>query len=249
MIIDGLSNENEWQKISPLPLIMQEPEFGGEPTEKTEIRIAYDDEYLYVSACCYDSEPNKIQKPSKKRDEMAGMGTTIASALFNIEQNNMIVAHLGDSRVYRVRDGNLEQITSDHSWVNEQMKKNIISEEEAKTHRWKNVITRALGNKPNINVDIKTMPIEEEDFYLDKETSQKLLMKTFVVHETALKLNEPQIVQFLSQMELILYEMANLDETDQNVLSGIKPIIKEAGLIEKSKQLQKIIQNSDILSS
>jgi len=69
--LDGLSDEAAWQEIKPLPLIMQEPNFGAEPTEKTELRIGYNDEYLYVSARCFDSEPSKIQSPSKKRDELS----------------------------------------------------------------------------------------------------------------------------------------------------------------------------------
>ncbi len=68
--LDGIINEVIWQTIKPLPVIMQEPNFGRQPSEKTEIRIAYNDDYLFIAASCYDSEPDKIQSPSKKRDEM-----------------------------------------------------------------------------------------------------------------------------------------------------------------------------------
>jgi hypothetical protein len=69
--LDGLSNEIAWKAIDPLPVIMQEPTYNAEPSEKTEILIGYDDDYLYVAARCYDSEPDRIQNPSKKRDEMS----------------------------------------------------------------------------------------------------------------------------------------------------------------------------------
>ena len=66
--IDGLSNEPVWQKIEPLPMIMYKPTYKGEPTEKTEIRIAYDKNYLYCSARCYDTDPSGIRVNSLYRD-------------------------------------------------------------------------------------------------------------------------------------------------------------------------------------
>lgn len=66
--IDGLSNEPGWQKIEPLPMIMYKPTYKGEPTERTEIRIAYDKDYLYCSARCYDTDPSGIRVNSLYRD-------------------------------------------------------------------------------------------------------------------------------------------------------------------------------------
>ena len=66
--IDGLSNEPEWQRIEPLPMIMYKPIYKGEPTERTEVRIAYDKDYLYCSARCYDTDPAGIRVNSLYRD-------------------------------------------------------------------------------------------------------------------------------------------------------------------------------------
>jgi len=68
--LDGLSDEAAWQDMKPLPVIMQEPRFNTDPSERTEIRMGYDSNYLYVAARCFDQEPDKIQCPSKKRDEL-----------------------------------------------------------------------------------------------------------------------------------------------------------------------------------
>lgn len=68
--LDGLSDEPAWESVAPLPLVMHVPNFGGDPSEKTEILLAYDDNFLYVAGRCFDSEPDKIQAPSKKRDEL-----------------------------------------------------------------------------------------------------------------------------------------------------------------------------------
>jgi Domain of unknown function (DUF5916) len=66
--LDGLSDEEAWKDIPPLPLVMQVPTFGGPPSEKTEIRVAFDEEFFYVAGRLYDREPSKIQSPSMKRD-------------------------------------------------------------------------------------------------------------------------------------------------------------------------------------
>jgi len=67
---DGLSNEGAWNNIQPFPMTMMRPNFGQPPSEKTDVRIGFDDNYLWVAARLYDSEPVKIQAPSRKRDYM-----------------------------------------------------------------------------------------------------------------------------------------------------------------------------------
>jgi protein phosphatase len=93
-----------------------------------------------------------------------GMGTTL-SALFESD-DQIHVGHVGDSRIYRLRQGNMELMTTDHSWVNEQLQRNIITEDEARHHRWRNVITRALGNRTDLEVDIKSHEPLDGDLFL-----------------------------------------------------------------------------------
>ena len=66
--LDGLSNEDAWKGIEPLPFIMFIPNYGNPPSERTELLLGFDDEFLYVAGRLFDSEPDKIQSPSKKRD-------------------------------------------------------------------------------------------------------------------------------------------------------------------------------------
>ena len=68
--LDGLSNEPAWQGITPLSMVMNVPTFGIPPSERTEVLVAYDHDYLYVAARLFDTEPEKIQSTSRKRDEM-----------------------------------------------------------------------------------------------------------------------------------------------------------------------------------
>ncbi len=98
--------------------------------------------------------------------EYHGMGTTLVALLLDPPNNTLSIGHVGDSRAYRLRTGVLEKLTLDHSWVEEQLQRGIISEEEAKNHRWKNVITRALGNKLDVEVDVESLQVEDGDLYL-----------------------------------------------------------------------------------
>jgi protein phosphatase len=94
----------------------------------------------------------------------SGMGTTMTVAL--VENGGVVIGHVGDSRAYRVREGRLEQLTDDHSLVNELMKSGKLSAEEAETHPQRSVITRALGTDPDVDVDAFTVEAHDGDVYL-----------------------------------------------------------------------------------
>jgi PPM family protein phosphatase len=98
----------------------------------------------------------RIYDRSSTDPQTSGMGTTITVAL--VENGNVAFGHVGDSRAYLIRDGRMEQITEDHSLVNELMKSGKLSREEAETHPQRSVITRALGTDPD--VDAETFKIE-----------------------------------------------------------------------------------------
>jgi len=74
-----------------------------------------------------------------------------------------LVAHVGDSRAYLWRDGQLEQITRDHSWVEEQISAGVLSEDEARTHPWRNLVTRALAGADDPNVELTPVTLERGD--------------------------------------------------------------------------------------
>ena len=92
-----------------------------------------------------------IYEAGQRDSEYRGMGTTISSVLIN--HDVMTLAHVGDSRIYRIRGGRLEQLTKDHSIVEEQLKRGIITEEEAEKSNYKSFITRALGANKTIRID------------------------------------------------------------------------------------------------
>lgn len=106
----------------------------------------------------------KVCQMAREDPDLSGMGTTMVALYAPGE--SIHIAHVGDSRVYRYREGALSLLTMDHSWVNEQLQRNIITEEEARNHRWRNVITRALGNRPDLEIDLISEQPREGDLYL-----------------------------------------------------------------------------------
>jgi serine/threonine protein phosphatase PrpC len=96
--------------------------------------------------------------------QCAGMGTTLVMAWFH--DDGLTVAHLGDSRMYRLRGGELRQITRDHSLLQEQIDGGLISPEEARVSPNKNLVTRALGVDPDVEPEIRDYDVRAGDIYL-----------------------------------------------------------------------------------
>ena len=94
----------------------------------------------------------------------AGMGTTLTAAYVGGDQ--VFFAHVGDSRAYRWRDGELERITEDHSLVEELLRQGRLTEEEAEEHPQRSIITRALGPEPDVEVDTFAVDAQDGDVYL-----------------------------------------------------------------------------------
>jgi len=107
---------------------------------------------------------NRICSVARGREELNGMGTTIVAARFY--DGRVGIAHVGDSRCYRFRDNALEQLTRDHSYVQDQLEKGLISEEEAKHSSQKNLITRALGIDAIAEADVHEFRTRPGDIYI-----------------------------------------------------------------------------------
>lgn len=127
----------------------------------------------------------RVVRLAEENAQYNGMGTTLAGIY--APDGGIHIGHVGDSRIYRMHDGALAALTADHSWVNEQLQRNIITEDEARTHRWRNIITRALGNRADLEVDLKTIDAVAGDLFLicsdgltgmiDDERIQKILLE------------------------------------------------------------------------
>ncbi len=143
---------------------------------------------------------NKAIFDAAQRDaHCAGMGTTLVACLFY--DNFLTVGHIGDSRLYRMRGDGLEQITRDHSLLQEQIDSGLISKEDARSSHNKNLVTRAVGIDPEVETEVHTYEVAEGDIYLlcsdglnDMIEDEEIQM-TLIALRANLDLTAQQLVQ------------------------------------------------------
>jgi protein phosphatase len=141
-----------------------------------------------------------IYQAARSQPRYAGMGTTLVAALFY--GNRVTVGHVGDSRLYRLRQGKLEQITRDHSQLQEQIDSGMISEEQARYSQNRNVVTRAVGIDPEVETEVHTHDVEAGDIYLLCSDGLSDMVMDDDIHATLDKLqsNLPLAAQQLVQL-------------------------------------------------
>jgi serine/threonine protein phosphatase PrpC len=105
-----------------------------------------------------------VYEKSLESDEYSGMGTTLTIAV--IDGETLTAAHVGDSRLYMVRDGEIRQLTEDHSYIGELLRSGSLTREEAEKHPGRNIITRAVGCSPEILVDVVSQEIMKNDIFI-----------------------------------------------------------------------------------
>lgn len=127
-----------------------------ELTEAETLKTYFDD--------CMKGANFRVLELSQRFEENRGMATTVVAAY--ILKDKLYIVNVGDSRAYILRDGELMQITEDHTYVNTLLKAGLITEAEAEFHENKNMITRAVGADYTIDADFFEVPIEAEDIIL-----------------------------------------------------------------------------------
>ena len=105
-----------------------------------------------------------VHRESWSRPNYAGMGTTVVAVL--LREEVLAIAHVGDSRLYLIRNGTIQALTTDHSWVAEQILKGFITEEEAERSPRRNIVTRALGVESSVDVELTEVPVKSGDVLL-----------------------------------------------------------------------------------
>jgi PPM family protein phosphatase len=144
-----------------------------------------------------------IYEAAQNRPECAGMGTTVVAAVFH--GNRVSIAHIGDSRCYRLRGERFEQLTRDHSLLQEQIDSGQITADQAKYSLNKNLVTRALGIEAIVPAEISEYRVEADDIYLLCSDGLTDMVDTEVVHgildeqRTTLDVAATQLVELANQ--------------------------------------------------
>jgi PPM family protein phosphatase len=154
-IADGMGGAQAGEVASGLAAAVLEEATSHEAGEAGEERVA----------SLIREANRRVYRRSNEDAATSGMGTTMTVALV-AGDGTIAFGHVGDSRAYRVRGGELEQLTDDHSLVGELVRSGRLSPEEAESHPQRAVITRALGTEPDVDVDTFTVEAEPDDIYL-----------------------------------------------------------------------------------
>lgn len=167
VLADGMGGYNAGEVASGIAVSMLSSELklaldrfaptrlNGEAAEQAAVKLL--DEHVRRAN-------RSIFQAAQSQPQYAGMGTTLVTALFY--NNRMSVAHIGDSRMYRLRGETFDQITRDHSLLQEQIESGMITKEEARVSQNKNLVTRAMGIDPEVEPEIKTYEVRPGDVYL-----------------------------------------------------------------------------------
>src|SRR5436190_16348693 len=152
VVADGMGGAQAGEVASPIAVdaFAQELPTSGTPEQRLVTRA---------------QEANRrIFDVSRSERERAGMGTTLTAAY--LDDSNLTIAHVGDSRAYLFRNGSLRRLTQDHSLVDELVRRGKLTEEQAAEHPQRSIITRALGPEPEVEVDTWTYPVQAGDVLL-----------------------------------------------------------------------------------
>jgi protein phosphatase len=145
----------------------------------------------------------RIYTAGLENQDLAGMGTTVAAVWAH--HDAAYIAHVGDSRVYRSRGGTLDQVTADHSLINDYLSRGIMTPDEAAAHPMKHVLIRALGTAPTVSVDVQRLVMEPGDLFL---LCSDGLSNVVPVGELAAMLSKPDSPELGAQCQALI-ETAN----------------------------------------
>lgn len=126
------------------------------PYSFTELQDLLKRAIIYVNGLIY--------KMGRSSDELRGMGTTLCCLLFHPE--GLVFAHVGDSRIYRLRGGVLEQLTKDHSLVRSLVDQGQLNSSQAADFLYKNIITKAIGTESKVDPSVKSCAVQSHDIFL-----------------------------------------------------------------------------------
>jgi serine/threonine protein phosphatase PrpC len=166
---------------------------------------------------------------------LKGMGTTVVAGLLN--EKILSLAHVGDSRAYLYRAGELTRLTDDHSWVHEQVSAGILTEEEAKTHPLKNVVTRALGGGPSVAPDLREMEFSRGDAFLFCSDGLTTMLSDEEIRDS-IAVDETRTAEALCQG---LVDLAN-DKGGVDNITVVYVRIPGRATLEKIDRVQKVVK-------
>jgi protein phosphatase len=177
-----------------------------------------------------------IHQTAKSQPQCEGMGTTIVACLFF--DNRISIAHVGDARLYRARQGNFEQMTMDHSLLQELVDRGFYSQEEAARSTNRNYVTRALGVEAMVQVEIQENEVQPGDIYLLCSDGLPDMVEDEDIHLTMSTFNA-NLQTVGQQLIQLSNEQGGKDNISVILAEAREPFPAKIGLLTKVKQFFK----------
>ena len=162
ILADGMGGYNAGEVASSMATTFIRTEMArwlaqaAAPPQSTDVRRALE--------ACVEQANLAILDAALSTPQYAGMGTTLVVGVFH--GSRLILGHIGDSRCYRLRDGAMQQITRDHSWLQEQVDAGLLTSQQAALSSNRNLVTRALGVEPNVMMEVNEFQVAPNDLFL-----------------------------------------------------------------------------------
>jgi serine/threonine protein phosphatase PrpC len=159
-VADGMGGHQAGERASRMALdtlaeVLRAPE-QNQPAEREDVLNRLREATQAAGAAIFDA--------AQADPSLAGMGTTVTALWFH--GGRAYLAHVGDSRAYLFRDGRAQQLSDDHSWVSEQVRAGMMTEDEARESKFRHIITRSVGFERDVLVDGAAIPVQAGDCYL-----------------------------------------------------------------------------------
>lgn len=168
LVADGLGGRASGEEVSKLAIQNIEDFVIRSRSDDIDWPIKYrkdlsSEQNRLMAATTYAH--HRIHEVAEAKPSMKGMSTTLVGLI--IEGDHLAVVNIGDSRLYQIRGGVIEQVTRDHSWVGEQVQEGILTKEEARRHPQRHILTSVLGGEDKgLNMDVSLAGIVQNDMYL-----------------------------------------------------------------------------------
>ncbi len=168
LVADGMGGENAGEVASRLTaehFVQSLLPFIEDDEATIPFEHSHEGHY-FISAlqCAADAANGAVIEAAAENQSHQGMGSTLTGMVYH--ETCFYVVHIGDSRLYRIRHGKMEQLTEDHTRVQEMVNKNLITPEEARFHPQRNIITRVVGREKQFRPDVFSIDLQDRDIFL-----------------------------------------------------------------------------------
>ena len=224
IVADGMGGHAAGEVASEMAVQIVQRELAGiEELESEDARRRVQEALKRANRAIHDRTMTEVDKQ--------GMGTTASVLLLNARR--FLIGQVGDSRVYRLRDAALTQLTKDHSYVQEQVDAGFLTPEQARYHPYSNVITRCVGASPDVEPDIYAGDVRIGDLFLvasdgltgmvdDRRLAQLLMGRATPERKVHVLISEANGRGGRDNITAIVVEVVNKDD-DNNAKSGESP--------------------------